>query len=199
LYTLHSLLLYVTSITQAAKAQRRAEVAAKAERERLLEEALDADDAMGSYDPWGTGRYRGVNLEDAEKQAQASGMQCGNLYRIHCITFSTLNTVTAFHHVRTATDQSVAATTTTNSLQTQRIASVARSRWLACAVHLHVHCCSLYCYHKQRQQLQQQQQRTLPQVQAQQLLLKREKGQQQMAPNSNDDNEMTMNKVTVVQ
>lgn len=29
----------------------------------MLLEAMDADDAMGSYDPWGTGKYRGINIE----------------------------------------------------------------------------------------------------------------------------------------
>lgn len=29
---------------------------------QLLVEAMDADDAMGSYDPWGTGKYKGFEI-----------------------------------------------------------------------------------------------------------------------------------------
>ena len=32
------------------------------ERDRLVEETAETDDAMGSYDPWGTGKYRGIDL-----------------------------------------------------------------------------------------------------------------------------------------
>lgn len=28
----------------------------------MLVEAMDADDAMGSYDPWGTGKYKGFEI-----------------------------------------------------------------------------------------------------------------------------------------
>lgn len=28
----------------------------------MLVQAMDADDAMGSYDPWGTGKYRGFDI-----------------------------------------------------------------------------------------------------------------------------------------
>lgn len=31
-------------------------------RAQLLVEAMDADDAMGSYDPWGTGKYKGFEI-----------------------------------------------------------------------------------------------------------------------------------------
>ncbi|CAM9450210.1 unnamed protein product [Hapterophycus canaliculatus] len=41
------------------KKQKREE---KTERELLLVEAMDADDAMGSYDPWGTGKYKGFEI-----------------------------------------------------------------------------------------------------------------------------------------
>eukprot|EP00904_Undaria_pinnatifida_P011381 jgi/Undpi1/7373/HiC_scaffold_22.g09846.m1 len=42
-----------------AKKQKREE---KTERETMLVEAMDADDAMGSYDPWGTGKYKGFEI-----------------------------------------------------------------------------------------------------------------------------------------
>lgn len=29
---------------------------------QMLVEAMDADDAMGSYDPWGTGKYKGFEI-----------------------------------------------------------------------------------------------------------------------------------------
>jgi hypothetical protein len=53
---------------------------------------------MGSYDPWGTGRYRGVDLEDAEKQAQAAGDQAWILHvtvQHFTVTACNLHTVTA--------------------------------------------------------------------------------------------------------
>ena len=30
---------------------------------KMLLEAMDADDAMGSYDPWGTGKYKGIDIK----------------------------------------------------------------------------------------------------------------------------------------
>lgn len=32
----------------------------------MLVEAMDADDAMGSYDPWGTGKYKGFEIAKDE-------------------------------------------------------------------------------------------------------------------------------------
>ncbi|CAM9138640.1 unnamed protein product [Ectocarpus sp. 12 AP-2014] len=58
-----------------AKKQKREE---KTEREKMLVEAMDADDAMGSYDPWGTGKYKGFEIaKDAprgpEEEAAGAG------------------------------------------------------------------------------------------------------------------------------
>lgn len=33
---------------------------------QMLVEAMDADDAMGSYDPWGTGKYKGFEIKKEE-------------------------------------------------------------------------------------------------------------------------------------
>lgn len=30
---------------------------------QILVQAMDADDAMGSYDPWGTGKYKGFDIK----------------------------------------------------------------------------------------------------------------------------------------
>lgn len=32
-------------------------------------QAMDADDAMGSYDPWGKGKYRGFDIEPEAPRA----------------------------------------------------------------------------------------------------------------------------------
>ncbi|CAM9695451.1 unnamed protein product [Ectocarpus fasciculatus] len=56
-----------------AKKQKREE---KTEREQMLVEAMDADDAMGSYDPWGTGKYKGFEIaKDAPRgpEEEAAG------------------------------------------------------------------------------------------------------------------------------
>lgn len=42
----------------------------------MLVEAMDADDAMGSYDPWGTGKYKGFEIaKDAPRgpEEEAAG------------------------------------------------------------------------------------------------------------------------------
>lgn len=35
----------------------------------MLMQAMDADDAMGSYDPWGTGKYRGFQVNQEALRA----------------------------------------------------------------------------------------------------------------------------------
>ncbi len=35
---------------------------------------MDADDAMGSYDPYGTGTYRGMKIESGDGQLQTSAV-----------------------------------------------------------------------------------------------------------------------------
>eukprot|EP00611_Tribonema_gayanum_P029723 TRINITY_DN8044_c0_g2_i1.p1 TRINITY_DN8044_c0_g2~~TRINITY_DN8044_c0_g2_i1.p1 ORF type:complete len:331 (-),score=121.10 TRINITY_DN8044_c0_g2_i1:42-986(-) len=50
-------------VAKSAKQKRRAAAAARAERDKELDLAMEADDAMGSYDPLGTGRYKGFDLE----------------------------------------------------------------------------------------------------------------------------------------
>lgn len=37
----------------------------------MLMEAMDADDAMGSYDPWGTGKYKGFEIKSEVPRAPA--------------------------------------------------------------------------------------------------------------------------------
>ncbi|CAM9786675.1 unnamed protein product [Choristocarpus tenellus] len=36
-------------------------------------EAMDADDAMGSFDPWGTGKYKGIDLNATAATAATAG------------------------------------------------------------------------------------------------------------------------------
>ncbi|CAN0154497.1 unnamed protein product [Discosporangium mesarthrocarpum] len=39
----------------------------------MLINAMDADDAMGSFDPWGTGKYKGIHLTPAGGEAGVGG------------------------------------------------------------------------------------------------------------------------------
>lgn len=36
---------------------------------QMLVQAMDADDAMGSYDPWGTGKYKGFDVNQETPRA----------------------------------------------------------------------------------------------------------------------------------
>ncbi|KAG5182306.1 hypothetical protein JKP88DRAFT_348981 [Tribonema minus] len=57
-------------VAKSAKQKRRAAAAARAERDMELDLAMEADDAMGSYDPLGTGRYKGFDLERGGHDAE---------------------------------------------------------------------------------------------------------------------------------
>ncbi len=54
--------------------------AAKAEREEHIAAAMNADDAMGSYDPYGTGTYRGVKIENRDGRPQTMAVYDAQLY-----------------------------------------------------------------------------------------------------------------------
>lgn len=40
----------------------------------MLLQAMDADDAMGSYDPWGTGKYKGFDIKPEAPRAPDAAM-----------------------------------------------------------------------------------------------------------------------------
>ncbi|CAM9459683.1 unnamed protein product [Scytosiphon promiscuus] len=52
----------VRRVKKKVKKEKKLKKEEKTERELLLVEAMDADDAMGSYDPWGTGKYKGFEI-----------------------------------------------------------------------------------------------------------------------------------------
>lgn len=49
-----------------AKERKKQQARAQAERETAMDASLEADDAMGAYDPSGTGRYKGLYIDNPE-------------------------------------------------------------------------------------------------------------------------------------